>query len=478
MITWGKRDKKEFLAISSEITDNGMLISVNGKKYNIEWPSESWKKVSAEEKKLLLDNLTFTQTCHLAASHKKKGIKYNTAMPCFETFAFKATLYDAPSTAVIDHEKTIDYIRRFFNSEFVFSDDKIAMPSNSKKTKIKWKTKKSAIILFTAGKESLLNLALCMELGIIPIPVYIDEDPNGPESRHKYRIIEQFESDYGIKVHKIVNEPGKLRYCDLGEEENNWGAGTQFLTYSLAIMPFVKQYGADYVLFGNEYSCDDYIYDKEGFKSNFCFDQCTEWTKQLDVVAKTMTNNGVTVGSLVGPLYEIGLVKILHSRYPELAKLQMSCFSDTEEGKKRMWCGNCSKCARMFVFFKALGINTKSMGFENNMFNKPSKDKFSIFGKEGLYSYDVSGLGSEEQSLAFYLAAERGEKGYLIDKFRKLKAYRDIKDNMMEVYNKYFSQHESKSMPPKLKKKVMDIYAETFRGNFVPKDFRISVQRC
>lgn len=470
-----KRDEK-YISINSELTDNGILISVKGKKYSIEWPAEVWNKVSAENRKLLRDNLAFTQTCHLAASHKKKGMRYNTPMPCFETFAFKGTLYDAPSTAVIDHEKTVDYIRRYFNTDFRFVEGNAVMPGNRKKGLLNLNRKKSAIILFTAGKESLLNLALCMEIGITPIPIYIDEDPGGPESKHKYRIIEQFEKDYGIKVHKITNEPGKLRYCDLGEEENNWGAGTQFLTYTLAVFPFVQQYGADYIMFGNEYSCDEYIYDREGFKSNFCFDQCTEWTKQLNVVAKSLIGNGVEVGSLVGPLFEIGLVKILHARYPELGKLQMSCFSDTKEGKDRVWCGNCSKCARMFVFFKALGIDTGKLGFKNNMFNKPSMKNFSVFGTEGLYSYDVSGLGSEEQALAFYLAAEKGEKGYLVDKFRKMKAYRKLKKDIMEVYNKYFSQHASSSMPAELKKKVMDIYSETLRGDFAPKDFRLLKQ--
>lgn len=465
-----KRDDKR-ISINSKLTDKGMLISVKGRRYRIEWPEEIWKKVSARDRKLLLENLSFTQTCHLAASHKKKGMKYNTAMPCFEAFAFKGTMYDAPSTAVIDHEKTVDYIRRYFNTEFEFAEGNPTMPSG-KKRKAGWNTGKKAIILFTAGKESLLNMALCMELGITPIPIYIDEDPGGPESRHKYRIIERFEKEYGIKVHRITNEPGKLRYCDLGEEENNWGAGTQFLTYTLAVSPFARQHRADYILFGNEYSCDEYTYDKEGFKSNFCFDQCTEWTKQLNVVAKSLNGRGTEVGSLVGPLYEIGLVKVLHARYPELGKLQMSCFSDTPEGADRRWCGNCSKCARMFVFFKASGIDTNTLGFANNMFNKPSMDKFSVFGTRGLYSYDVSGLGSEEQALAFYLAAERGETGYLIDKFNRTKSCRELKKDIMEAYNKYFSTHESSSMPEELKQKVMDIYSETFRGEFAPRDFR------
>ncbi len=467
-----KAEKEDFLAVRSKLTENGITVSVKGKKYRVEYPSEIWKAYSATNKEVLLDNLSFMQTCHLAASHKKKGAVYNTALPCFEPYAFKGTMMDAPSTAVIDHEKTTEYLKRYFNATFLFSSYQSSMPEKNKK---RWydKTQPTAIILFTAGKESLLNLALCLELGIVPIPIYMDEEPELAESKHKQKIIRQIKEEYGIEVHSILNEPGKLRYCDLDEEENNWGAGTQFLTYVMEVLPFVDYFNADYILFGNEYSCDDHTYCKEGFKSNFCFDQCSEWTRQLNVLAKTMVGNTVEVGSLVGPLYEIGLVKILHERYPELAKLQMSCFSDTEEGKERIWCGNCSKCARMFVFFKASGIDTDRLGFENNMFNKPSMKNYSVFGTKGLYSYDVSGLGSEEQALAFYMAAERGEKGYLIDRFRKTKAYREIAKDPESVRKKYFSQYPSVAVPYELREKVMDIFDQTFQGDFTPKDFRV-----
>ncbi|MBW2971765.1 hypothetical protein KY359_01890 [Candidatus Woesearchaeota archaeon] len=473
LINGQKINKEEFLAIKSEITDVGITISVKNKKYRIEYPAEIWQAYSETNRELLLDNLTFMQTCHLPASHKKKGAVYSTSFPLFETFAFESTMYDIPSTAVIDKEKTSSYMRKFFNSNFLFSSYDTVMPHIEKKRKASNKKKQTAILLFTAGKESLLTLALCMELGITPVPIYMNENPAHPETKHKEKIIKTIEDKYGIKVHKILNESGKLRYCDLGEEDNNWGAGTQFLTYVLLTLPFVQHYDADYILFGNEYSCDDFTHCDEGFKSNFCFDQCSEWTKQLNIVTQIMTNGNVEVGSLVGPLYEIGLIKILHERYPQLAKLQMSCFSDTEEGKSRVWCGNCSKCARMFVFFKALGMDTGKVGFENNMFNKDCRKHFSIFGNDCAYSYDISGLGEEEQTLAFFMASARGETGYLIDEFKKLPAFAELSSNFKKVHRKYFSQYENVAIPYELRERVMDIFDESYQGKFEPKDFRL-----
>ena len=110
-----KINKEEFLAIKSEITDDGITISFKGKKYKISFPKEVWQSYSETNKEFLLDNLTFMQTCYMPSSQKKKGMIYSTALPLLETFAFKSTLYDIPSTAQLDSKKTADYIKSFFN---------------------------------------------------------------------------------------------------------------------------------------------------------------------------------------------------------------------------------------------------------------------------------------------------------------------------------------------------------------------------
>jgi hypothetical protein len=467
-----KVNKEEFLAIKSEITEDGIAINIKGKRHSIKYPKEVWQGYSEVNKELLLDNLAFMLTCHLPAANNKKGAVYSTALPLFETSAFKCTLYDIPSTAVLAKQKTTEYLKKFFNSTFAFASYDTVMP-DKKERKSGQKKKPSALILFTSGKESLLTLGLCLELGIKPIPVFIDEYPDSPESRHKEKIIEKIEREYGIKVLNITNDLGELRLNDLEGKKSRWGWGTQFLSYTLEVMPFVQHFDADYLFFGNEYDCDGYIYDEDGFESSFCFDQRAEWTRQLDIVAKTMTNGSLEVGSIVGNLWEFGLMKVLHSRYPYLGKLQMSCTSDTEEGKDSIWCGNCSKCGRMFAFFKALGIDTQKMGFKDNMFDVRYRQHFSLLSKEGMYGYDSSGIGAEVQATAFFMAAERGEKGELIEEFKKMPLYNQIKANIKKKQAEYFSQYENIAVPYDLKEKLMDIFEETFKGDFVPKDFRL-----
>jgi hypothetical protein len=470
-----KINKEEFLAIKSEITDEGIIVSLKGKKYRIDYPKEVWKHYPETKKEALLDNLAFVKTCHLPVANGKKGAVYSTAMPLFETFAFKCTMYDIPSTAHVEKHKTTEFMRDFFNSTFVYSSYDTVIPEPVKKRKSSAKKKTSAVILFTAGKESLLTTALCLELGITPILVYIDEDPDSPETKHKEGIIKTLETEYGIKVHKVVSEVGKLRKADLQGKESSWGFGTMLLGYTLEILPFAEYFDADYIFLGNEYDCDEYAYDSEGFKSSFSYDQRSDWTKQMDVVARMMTNGNTTVGSLVGPLYEMGLLKVLHKRYPALARLQMSCFSDNEEGKDHIWCCNCSKCAWVYAMLKGIGADTEGLGFHKDMFSKEFKKLYSIFDCQDTneFIYDPHGLGKEEQALAFYMAAKNGETGALIEQFKEMPIYDEIKSNFRKAYNTYFSQYDIIHVPYELKDKLMDIFDETFEGSFAPKDFRL-----
>jgi hypothetical protein len=237
------------------------------------------------------------------------------------------------------------------------------------------------------------------------------------------------------------------------------------------VLPFVERFDADYIFFGNEFSCDDEEDDPEGFRANFCYDQTAEWTRQLTAVMGIMTDGRVEVGSLVGNLYELGLVKILHTRYPILAQLQTSCFSETKYGKRNKWCGQCNKCANTYLFFKALGIDTVKAGFKMDMFRAKNKKFYPLF-DDNAQSYQLGGVVAEEEALAFYMSAEKGAKGHLIEKFKKTRWYAKIKADLNQANKEYFGIHESISVPERLRTRLKRIFEETFSGRFKTKDFR------
>ena len=424
----------------------------NNKKFSIKYPKEIWNSVSDKNKQILLDNLTFALSCHLPAANNekgKKGIIYKTALPCFESFIFKSTIYDIPSTALIDNKKTSNYMKRFFNSQFYFKnyDTKlpITKPNKQKENKKRINKQKTAIILFSAGKESLLTLAMCKELNIRPILVYIDEcdseNYHEYETIHKNKIIKKLKKEQNIEVYTIKNKLNEFQFNGYFDdmEFNNWGFGAMLTIFLLEVIPFAHKFNADYIFFGNEFSCDHNTINEDGWKTNYIYDQSSEWVKNLNIISRLMTDGKTQVGSLVSPLFELGLIKILHEKYPDLAKLQMSCFADTEHGEHNRWCCNCSKCARLYVFFKALNIKPDRVNLDKCLFAKKYRKLFSVFGShDDMVGFDQSGLGAQEQQLAFMMAIENKVNGALIEEFKLKPKYQSLIRKKNSMKYKFF----------------------------------------
>jgi hypothetical protein len=138
---------------------------------------------------------------------------------------------------------------------------------------------------------------------------------------------------------------------------------------------------------------------------------------------RLLTNGSAKVGSLVGPLNEIAVIKCLHQAFPELAKYQMSCFCDLPEAEEHRWCCNCSKCARNYAFLKAIGVDPEKLGFWSDMFNEECKKFFSIWEGKETYGFDRSGLGKGEQELALFLAYKNKSDNEFLQDFMKRSRY-------------------------------------------------------
>jgi len=166
---------------------------------------------------------------------------------------------------------------------------------------------------------------------------------------------------------------------------------------------------------------------------------------------------------LIEPLYEIAIMKILHYRYSEIGKYQMSCFAEEEPARTKRWCGVCSKCARIYIFLRALGISPRRVGFNQEMLSERKHHLYSLFqdgnGEVKDSTYDQSGLGRDEQLLAFYLAFKKGVKGALISEFQK-KYLREARKREKELREKYFGTHTINTIPSELKGHLLRIYKE------------------
>ena len=446
--------KDDYLTVTGAVTDTGMEIKLDGTRYRIGYPENVWKPLETEIKQSILDHVAFLATNYLPLPYNKKGIIYNTRTPTMDSFSFKSMIYDLPSSAFLDRKNTIEYLQNYYNLDFRFNPEEPIVWTK------KFKPENSAIVSFTSGKDSLLTFALCRKLDIEPIPINIVEPSNTYEHKHKTMILQELQQKFNIKYHFVQHDVG-IFHDDkkMGFNETSLGWGNQLMYYMFIHIPFILHYKTKYLLFGNELDCDKEIPDHEGFRANFCYDQSSFWTTQMDIMLRLMTAGSARVGSLVGSLNEIAIVKCLHTGFQELAKYQMSCFCEDQTTQYHKWCCNCSKCARNYAFLKALNIDTKEIGFWQDMFQKEHLNNFSAFSGDDTTGFDRSGLGREEQEFSLFLAAKHNPENEALQEFRKNSKFNNP-ETYKKAYNYYFGIHEYQATPPELKKQVYDILTQ------------------
>jgi hypothetical protein len=186
--------------------------------------------------------------------------------------------------------------------------------------------------------------------------------------------------------------------------------------------------------------------------------------KEQDRLVKTMTSGKTSIMSVIEPLTNIAIIRVLHKRYGEFGKYEVSCDCLDASTEKR-WCQNCSKCARLSLFMKANNVSVKNIGFKRNLLEKRYKKLYCLFRGKETDVYEKSEEARDEQLLAFYMAYRNDVKGYLIDLFKKT-FLEEAKKREDELIKMFFSIYESDSMPEKIKQSVDRIYNEELKNIF------------
>ncbi len=452
------------ILIKPEIKEKGFLISFNQKDFSVVYPRNIWGKYPLFLKKVLLENLTFALTLHLPCLLDIGSLWYLMSKPSVKDMIGEGFRDSLPATALMKSEKASKYLEKLSQTKYHFNRKEASVPFTLPLRKIR----NTALIFFTFGKDSLLTYSLCKEIGIKTMPAYVKEPLSQTEDHLKEKLAEKFFEEFKQKILFIKNEAGSLREPYKNPSDDGWyGWEMQLTQFGLIVLPIAFARMTNYLFFSNEQSCNDKFLDKEGFWCNPVYEQSVEWIQKLGKIVQLLGMENLKVGSLIEPLHELAIIKILHHRYPEIAKYQMSCSSFNEYKiikRKSRWCGNCSKCARIFIFLLANNINPKKVELRNNMLKLKYRQKYALFGcdKDSNYGYDVSLLGRDEQLLAFYLAYQNGYKGELIDLFKKL-YLKEAKKREKELIKKYFGIHSAETIPEELKDKVLKIYKEELK---------------
>lgn len=448
------------LTVDAKITSSGINVYLNNKKFPILYPKKIWQAYPKEKKEILKDTLAHSSTFYVPQILKIPEIRYKTSRPLAESFFYKNGIYDIPYCANVDRKSSVEYLKFFFKTQFIFDDNNIKLPKKISFNGAK-KKKKKVIIPFSFGKESLLSYVLAREIGLEPVLVSIVDPSHKYEYLHKKPLMEAFQKEHNIPVYIIEYTPGWFwegRYWNIKTE---LGWGLHVTEYQILMLPFIFYFDAAYVIVGNEQSCNDVYIDKEGlFIYRAGFDQYRDWTKQQEALLSLLHGEKVEVMSLVEPLYEIAETKILQSKYPNYGKYQMSCFAVDEGAKNRRWCQDCSKCSYFYPLFTAFNIDPRTLGFTENLFDKKHAYLYNSFfiRKKGSAQYGSQG----ELATAFYLSMKNGFSGYSIDRFKKELLPKFLK-RKKENFKEYLGIHPTQNIASQFKPKILKIYKKELR---------------
>jgi len=354
------------LKIKSSLITNGISINVKNKDYALEYPHEIWTKTPEEVKIFLQEHITVANTHYLPLMLDYSQIDYDIPIPFFEPFLFKNQLYDMLYCEDVDKTFRLKYLQKFYNWEYKFKKSNSQILNNINIQNFKH-DKPVAIIPFSFGKESLATLGLCLELDIEPILVYVQEPSQPYEEMAKKEMLNELSSVFKIKSYYIKNDPGLFRYGRAFnlKKQSEIGWGTEATTFLLLMLPFIFAYGANMVLFGNEYTNNE-SYIKNGWRVFSSYDQHPDWVFQQNNMLSSITANKTQVKTMLEPLEESSVFYILHNRYPKLAKYQFSCHARQPLTNNSHWCHVCSKCWFNNALALSFGLDNTSLGFKKD----------------------------------------------------------------------------------------------------------------
>ncbi|MEM5792924.1 MAG: hypothetical protein QXY45_01005 [Candidatus Aenigmatarchaeota archaeon] len=447
--------------ISIKQTSEGPVLNFKGENFSVKYPQNIWINLPEDFRRFFLDNYIFLKSVHLPLMFKETKVNLNTNYPLLKSFISFIYTMSAPSIGDANGLSTEDCFKLLNDSIFRFKGFEIKRPNIDLH-----KLNESCVMSFSFGKDSLFNFSIAREIGLEIHPIWVMERGAPLENEFKEKMCIPFEKEFGVKIEKLKNETMVLhdyRYFNL-KSDLDYIVSHLMTEYAFLMLPYMINYKSKMMVFGNEQSCNFTYINRDGYTCYPEFDQTVVWMKELNNILNMVFNTELNVVSFVEPLHDISITKILHERYPEIGKYQYSCFPDLTEGNKYdRWCCNCSKCARLYIIFKALGIDTKKLGFEEDMLSKYHMKYYPIFNKSNDNAYDRSGVGKDEQMLAFLLASENGVKGYLIDYFKK-KFFKDVKKREDELRRMFFGIHTFETIPKKYKKKLRSIFKEELSG--------------
>jgi hypothetical protein len=233
-------------------------------------------------------------------------------------------------------------------------------------------------VLLSGGKESLLSLALLREAGREAHPVFINESgAHWLTALNSYRHL-RGEDPATARVWTNADRvfAWMLRRLPFIRQDFSRVRSDDYplrlwtvAVFSFGALPLLRQRGLGNLVIGDEYDTTrrtrlDGILHYDGL-----FDQ----SRYFDLASSRYFQRkgwGATQRSLVRPLSELLVQRVLALRYPRLQEQQTSCHSARMRGGRAVPCGRCEKCRRVVGMLLAVGADPRRCGYTGEQIDR------------------------------------------------------------------------------------------------------------
>jgi hypothetical protein len=261
----------------------------------------------------------------------------------------------------------VPVVRRqsYLRSNLIFEGD----PPSKKDL---WKSDETKYaVLSSGGKDSLLSFGLVDELGFEAHPIFINES-----GRHWHTALNSYRY-FKAKVQetsRVWTNSDRLfnwmlrhlpfirrDFASIGSDEYPVRLWT-LAVFIFGALPILRKRGLGRLIIGNEYDTTR-RWRHNGIPH---FDGLFDQSRQCDNAMSRYYRRkgwGIEQLSILRPLSELMIEKILLKRYPHLQRNQVSCHATHIRDGRVFPCGKCEKCRRIVGMLVALEANPGRCGY-------------------------------------------------------------------------------------------------------------------
>lgn len=264
---------------------------------------------------------------------------------------------------------TAEKRQRYTNARLVFRNSR---PEGFDGREKPWaNSPDSYCVLSSGGKDSLLSYALLKELGKDVHPIFGNES-----GRHWFTAVNGYRYQQAVEPNttKVWMNSDRLfawmlRHLPFIRPDFATVRADDYpirlwtvAVFLVGVLPLMKKRGIGRLIIGNEYDTTRRLHHEGIPHYDGLYDQSRFFDEAFSRYFSTK-GWGIEQFSILRPVSEFMIQKILTQRYPDLQANQLSCHAAHEEEGRMRPCGRCEKCRRIVGMLSVMGGDPRRCGY-------------------------------------------------------------------------------------------------------------------